>query len=333
MTKFILTTTVLLVGLTVSVSAQNRSAAENLRGLRNIGLAVEYAQADGLEAAKQPAILQRLQDRARTRLKAAEVPLLETTGDDIAGRPRLVFVVTANKQVETAPAILVEGKLYERVRLSRDPAKETDLATWVMTGIGGPRVTEQMLFAVFDGQVDQFIKYYSEANPKTMAMDDSTASPPTQLPESPNSLQGLSGCSLFLAFRRDARPDADQHTELQKALQKEAEAKLTQAGIPVLRYADEMEKAGKPLLYLFVKLSQPGYQAPAIEVQSSLWQQVRPIRDLRKETQAVTWQSQSNDGPTVTDEAVRRAVHSQLDEFIKAYTAANPKPPTTANAQ
>ena len=35
----------------------------------------------------------------------------------------------------------------------------------------------------------------------------------------------------------------------------------------------------------------------------------------------------------VTDEAVRRAVQSQVDEFIKGYTAANPKPAKAANAQ
>ena len=89
MTKSILPTTILLLALSVIASAQNRSATQNLQGLSDIGLAVEYARADGLEAAKQPAILQSLHDRARTRLQTAEIPLLAPAGD-AAARQRMV---------------------------------------------------------------------------------------------------------------------------------------------------------------------------------------------------------------------------------------------------
>ncbi|HEY2963819.1 MAG TPA: hypothetical protein VGJ37_15475 [Pyrinomonadaceae bacterium] len=328
MTKHILTTTVLFLGLAVTASAQNRSAADNLQDLRDIGVAVEYAQVDGLEGAKRPTILQRLQDRAKEQLTKAEVPLLKVADDaDVTGRPRLVFVVTANKQTDTASAIIVETKLYERVRLWRDATKEMELATWVMQGIGGPVVTERMLFDVFDAQLNSFIRAYREANPKAVPADSTTASPPTQLAENTNGLNGLNGIRLFVSFRRDARPGADQRTELLKALQKGAETKLVAAGIPILTQAGESEKAGQPLLYLFITLSEPNYHRHPIEIESRFWQQVRPIRDLRKEAYVVTWESQANDGPMVTDEAVRRALNSQLDEFIKAYTTANPKPP------
>ena len=273
----------------------------------------------------QPTILQMLQDQAKDRLKEAEVPLLSSEDSDTVDRTRLVFTVTLNKRTDTAPAILVESKLYERVRLWRDPAKEMELATWAQSGVGGPRITNEMLFQVFDGQLNQFIKAYREVNPNPTRAESAGPNSPVHHSDNSNALQWLNGITVFVSFRPDVLADAAQRAELQKTLQREAEEKLVKAGIPLLKWVAETERAGHPLLYIFITLSRPNSDRHAIEVESAFWQQVRPVRDPRKETSAVTWESEASDGWPISDEAVLKVLNNQLDEFIKAYRAANSK--------
>lgn len=318
MTKHALITVVLLLSLFICASAQNRSARETLQGLGKIRLLVEYGQVDELEAPMRPTILQMLQDRARDRLREAEVPL--ATGDN-ADRPRLVFTVTLNKNSDTAPAILVESKLYERVHLLRDPAKQMEVATWVQSGTGGPRVRNEILFEVFDEQLKVFIRDYREVNPKPIPVEHRVAASPAQLSSSPNGLEGLKGTNLFVAFRPDLSADKSHRARVQKTLQKQAEARLAKAGIPLLT-----DETGQPLLYLFITLSPPNSSAPPIEIESAFWQQVRPDRDPRKQIYAVTWESRDRNGGPIADAAVLEVLNNQLDEFIKAYKAANSNP-------
>ena len=334
MKKYTVTTIVLLLGLFTYVSAQNRSARETLEGLRDFQVVVEYGQVEGLDASMQPTILQVLQERARDQLTEAELPLLPATdAGDTVHSPRLVFIVTVNKNTDTAPAILVESKVYERGHLWRDSAKEMELATWVQHGVGAPRVTHELLFQVFDGQVKQFIKAYREVNPKPIHVERRTADPPSQLSVNSNGLEGLKGTNLFVAFRPDVRADANRRAQLQKALQKEAESRLVKAGIPLLNTAEEHERAGQSLLYLLITLSPPISYAPAIEVQGALWQQVRPVRDPQKQIYAVTWESRTRDDGPIADDAVLEILNNQLEEFIKAYKAANSKLATISKSK
>ena len=323
MTKHIIAISILLLGLSTHISAQNRSDEEILAGLPAIGVVVKFGNADGLDIAKQPATLQKLQDRARELLKQEGVPLLESTDElDMMGRPRLVFTVTLNKKTDTAPAILVESSIYEGVRLWRDESKELELATWVRSGIGVPTVTQEMLFDVFEGQINSFVKAYRAANPNPTQVV--TANAPAQFIDNPNTLEGLSGTRFFVSFRSD--PFGSLRTqELLKTLQSEAEEKLKQAGISLLRYTDETERAGRPLLYVFITLSGPNSSRSPIEIESKFWQRVRPVRDPRKAVDAVTWESNAAEGGPITDDAVLQVMNNQLDEFIKAFTAANPK--------
>jgi len=344
MTKQILATTILLLSLFTCAKAQTRSPKEALEGLREIGVVVKYRNADGLEAANRPTILQMLQDRAKRRLWEAEVPLLESTDEAfIAGRPRLVFTVTANKPTDTAPTFRVEASLYERVRLRRDPTKEMELATWEKDGVGiAARATQEMLLQVFDGELNEFIKAYREANPNPTRIDEPAAGP-VQVKDEADALQGLNGMRLFVAFRPDVLADAAQRAELQKRLEGEAEKKFQEAGIPLLKYGDETERAGHPLLYMFITLSQPNFttHAPPIGIESHFWQDVRPVRDPQKQTYAVTWESYSSgdfektaDGSSaITHDAVLQVLNQQLDEFIKAYSAVNPKPSSASNTK
>ena len=266
----ILAIAVLLLTLNVDVSAQNRKADEALAGLRNFDVIVQYAKADVLPAETQPILLQKLQDRAREMLKRAEVPLLESTDHaEMAGRPRLMFIVTLNKEGHHDPAVYIESRLYETVLLRRDRTKEMDLATWVWTGVGAPSPTEKTVFGVFDSLVDGFIKAYRKANPESKVADNSAPDPPRPLRDNANSLQGLNGVRLFIW----AGPSGSVSAELDallKTLKSEAEKKLTEAGIPVLLHATKEDPEGGPLLYVAVTLSRPDSPIPqsALKVNS-----------------------------------------------------------------
>jgi hypothetical protein len=340
MTKQILTATILLLSLFSYAAAQSRTAGFNdsnprltLEGLGQIALSVKYGQVDGLEATMQPTILQKLRDRAVNRLKQGEVPLLQATDEaDMVGRPHLVFTVTLKKLGDPPPALLIESKLFQRVRLWRDPLQEMELATWTMSSLG-PNVELEMLFALFDKPLDAFVREYREANPNPPVVESRATDPPAQLKEKASALQGLTGIdfTVELGFIQFVNP---RFQALSVPLQREAENKLRQAGIPLLRTADETVRAGYPLLSVVVNLDENGVSyEPAINVRSQFWQRVHPIRELRKYTYLPTWESRASDGPTITEEALRKIVNSQLDQFIEAYKTANPKLPPQPTAK
>jgi hypothetical protein len=333
MTKQILTATILLLNLFSYTAAQSRTAGFNdanskltLEGLGQIGLSVKYGQIDGLEATMQPTILQKLRDRAANRLRQGEVPLMEATDDaDMVGRPRLVFTVTLKKQGDPPPALLIESKLFQRMRLWRDPSQEMELPTWTMSSVG-PNLDSEMMFALFDKPLDAFVREYRAANPNALSVESRAIDPAAQLKDKASALQGLSGIdfTVSLGFIQFVNPRLQA---LSDPLQRESQNRLKQAGIPLLRFASEVERAGYPLLNVVVILDENGVSyAPAIDVRSQLWQRVQPIRELRKYTYLPTWESHASDGPAITEEALRKIVNSQLDQFIEAYKAANPKP-------
>ncbi|HEU4508229.1 MAG TPA: hypothetical protein VFR78_08330 [Pyrinomonadaceae bacterium] len=325
MRQSILAVTVLLLGVTTHISAQNRSPAEALKGLKDIGVVVKYGSGGGLSEEIRPNTLAVLHDRARALLREAGIPMLDSLDEtEMAGRPRLVFTVTLNRENASAAAIHVDSRLYERVRLWRDSAKEIELATWVTGGVGYPKVTYEMLANVFEGQVKQFIHDYREVNPVHQQLKNGTPDPiATQVSNNSNSLQGLNGVRLFIWSGPTAAVDAPLQALL-STLQTEAEKKLKKAGIPVLRYANESESAGRPLLYVSIKMTPSHSPSPAIWIESEFWQRVRPIRDPKKDIYAVTWESQLSESGPVSDGVVVEAVNRQLEEFIKAYNAANP---------
>ena len=326
MRQSILAITVLLLSLTTHVSAQNRSPKEALEGLRDIGVVVKYGETDGLSEIMQPNTPQVLHDRARMLLSDADIPVLQSTDEaDMVGRPRLVFTITLNRlATATAPAIHVDSRLYERVRLWRDSSKELELATWVTGGVGQPTVTSQMLRDVFDQQVKQFVEDYRAVNPKHQQLENRTPDPPAQLRNNTNSLQGLSGTNIFVWSGPSRSVEAPLEALL-KTLQSEAEKKVKEAGIPLLKYVTENEAAGRPLLYVSIRTSQLDSHPPVISVETEFWQHVRPLRDLKKNIYAVTWESEVRENRPVTDAAVLQAVNKQVAEFIKAYQTANPK--------
>lgn len=338
MTKHILTTSFLLLSFFTYTAAQNRldgfkdwGNRQTLEGLGEIGLIVKYDQVDGLATTIQPSILQMLVERAKNLLRQGEVALLESIDEaNMVGRPRLVVTVTVKKQSDTAPALIIESKLFQRVRLWRDPSQEIELATWSWSA-GSPNVDYEMLSTRFDMQVSAFVKDYQAANAKPPRVENRTTEPPAQLKGNANALQGLSGIDYITSL--EFIEFVDPHLQpLADKLRPETENKLKQAGIPLLR-ASDMARAGYPLLKVRVTLNPNGKSyAHAIEVRTEFWQRVCSVQDLKKYTYTPTWQSHTIDGSSITEEAVRRLVNSQLDQFIEAYKSANPSSVKTVKA-
>ena len=328
----ILALTVCFFGLTGQLSA-GRTDDKSLEGLREFELVVKFGEVNGQAAAWQSTALQRLTDRAKQQLEEAGIRILSTDESSKAGRAKLVFTVNLNRVDKTAAPVNVEARVLQRVRLWRDSTKELEVSTWTMNGVGGPQVTEQMMFDVFEGQIENFLKYYKPANPATSeAPTEKIPVTSAQLSNTEHGFEGLNGTGLFLSIRRDVYSDARQAL-LEKFLQEAAETRLKEAGIKLARYTNEAEQAGHALLYIWVKLSKPNVHAwaPPIGVESTFSQRVRLVRDPKKETDAVMWESRdqgefvknSSGDPGITDDAVLEVVNKQVDEFIKAFKGAN----------
>lgn len=328
----ILALTVALLSLTAQLVAQTTEKAKTMEGLKDFTVAVRYGHVDGPDEEWQGQLLPRLEERARESISEAGIPLSQSKAEvGMTSRPRLVFTVELNRRPEADP-VLVRAEIFQRVRLWRDSAKELELATWSMYGVGGPRVTEQMVFDVFVGQVEVFLKTYRQVNATPSPLStQAVADKADRRSGTPNTFEGLNGTSVFVSVRRDRFFDGRQPVS-QKLLQEAAETKLKEAGIKVIRYEDEAEKAGHANLYVWVKLSPPNVQtwAPPIGVESTFSQWVSLVRDPKKHSEAVTWKSQDsgpfaktdNGSPVITDQAVLEVVNRQLDEFIKAFKAA-----------
>lgn len=339
MNKHILTAIVLLLNLFTYGVAQRRGDAfsaakpdQTLEGLEQIGFIVKYGQADGLPEAMRPAILQTLKDRGTDLLTKQEVRLLKFSDEaDMRGRPRLVVTVTLKKPNDIPPAVQIETELYQPVRLSRDPAKELEVATWSTSRVASD-ITEKMLWSLLEEQLHGFIRTYREVNAKTETKNRTVESL-TRVTDNANPLDGLNGIGVMVSIgfiRREGVPPIDlgpriTSPEFYRTLQIEAEKKLRQAGIVLLRY--ETERPGHPLFTVNITVGQPNFNhSPAIGVVSTFWQTVLLSRNPQKETYTETWKSRASEGEPITEDAIVRVLNSQLDEFIKAYITANPKP-------
>ncbi len=328
----ILALAILLFGLTAQLAAQTAEKAQTMEGLSDIVLEVKYGRVNGKQEEWQSTLLPRLEDRARHSLEEAAIPISQATDESgKSNRPRLVFTVSLSRKPETDP-VRVDGEIVQRIRLWRDSAKELELATWNMYGVGGPMVSEQMVVDVFDGQVAEFIKTYREVNATSQVSTQAVEDKPAEFTSPPNAFEGLNSTRVFVAVPQDMMLDGRPPVS-QQFLQDAAETKLKEAGIKIIRYTNEAEAAGNAILHIWVKLSPPNTQtwAPPIGVESTFSQWVRLARDPEKRAEAATWKSQAS-GPfaktddgslVITDDAVLKVVNRQLDEFIKAFKTGN----------
>lgn len=140
-----------------------------------------------------------------------------------------------------------------------------------------------------------------------------------------NNLRGLKGVRLVVMFGRAPAIEKTEGEAILKTVEADATGKLQNAGIPLLRYANEMEAAGHPLLDVRITLDQPNGHVYPLVTNVTLYQRVRLSRDSSIEADLATWAQSGIGAPTVTLEMIRRQVGGEIDQFIKDYRAVNSK--------
>jgi len=138
-------------------------------------------------------------------------------------------------------------------------------------------------------------------------------------------LAGLQGVRVVI---EDLSPDAERDGLSKPTLQTDVELKLRQAGITVLTRETGNPAPGDPWLYLNVATVKRSTGLYAFNVYLKLNQDVRLTRAPSTMMSAVTWDALGTVGIVGSEpfsSTVRGVVKDQVDQFINAYLAANPK--------
>jgi hypothetical protein len=144
-----------------------------------------------------------------------------------------------------------------------------------------------------------------------------------QFAPSTENLRGLKGVRLIIMFGRADALDEAQRPELLRMLEADTTAKLQKARIALLRFNDEIERAGSPKLIVMVTLDvRNGFVYPVV-TEVKLMQRVRLSRDPSIQTDAVTWHLDGVGGPKLEIPMIRRQVASEIDRFIQDYLSVN----------
>ena len=162
-----------LLATSSAASAQFAPTTENLRGLKGVRLMVMLGNyPHRLDEAQWPELLKMVQADAIAKLNEAGIPLSRSRFvDEIgnAGNPRLVITVPIDER-KSSVSLTTEVKLFQQVRLSRDPSIETDAVTWSREGsVHWPMPRDSIVRQQIAELIDQFIHDYLSVNPKQSA--------------------------------------------------------------------------------------------------------------------------------------------------------------------
>ncbi|HKY28322.1 MAG TPA: hypothetical protein VJM12_10335 [Pyrinomonadaceae bacterium] len=141
-------------------------------------------------------------------------------------------------------------------------------------------------------------------------------------------LHGLSGVNVRVNFARDEVLGRDKRSALQKVLQDDVEARFIKAGVPLVRFAQEIESTpGSPRFQIEIVLDKPNGHVYPVVTQSNLFQKVRLSRDSSIELTVSTWGTYTVGNYDIGESAMLKAqVGAEADQFIKDYLKQNPKP-------
>lgn len=144
----------------------------------------------------------------------------------------------------------------------------------------------------------------------------------SQFAPSKDNLRGLKGVRLIvMSGRADGKENPEWPGAL-KLVEADVTAKLQEAGIPLLRWAQEVENAGYPRLIVMIRYRPNGYP---LDTEVKLLQRVMLVRDPSIQTDAVTWRLDGSGGPSVDIAMIRNQVGTEIDRFIQDYFSVNPK--------
>ncbi len=137
-------------------------------------------------------------------------------------------------------------------------------------------------------------------------------------------LVGLTGVGVVV---ENVDPTAEKDGLARSTLQNDVELKLRQAGIRVLSENELISAPGFPTLYLQVTAIRHEMGLYAYCIKLEVQQVVRLLRDPSITSAATTWEARGEIGVVGKQNlsTVREYVRDQVDQFINAYLAANPK--------
>ena len=163
-----------LLAMSSAASAQFAPTTENLRGLKGVRLMVMLARyPHRLDQSQWPELLKMVQADAIAKLNEAGIPvfgLADKRNDEKNGDPRLVIDVPMDER-NSSVSLTTEVKLFQRVRLSRDPSIETDAVTWSREGsVHWPMPRDSIVRQQIAELIDQFIHDYLSVNLKQSAV-------------------------------------------------------------------------------------------------------------------------------------------------------------------
>lgn len=163
----------LICMLVVTAGAQAQSKAQSkdpdsLRGLKGVRVTIWFGRAAAMDAEQRPAVLKLLQADAEAKFTKAGIPLVKFAQDfeNAPGSPHFYLLITLDKPNGYVYPVVIETRLFQKARLSQDPAVELSVSTWESHSIGVYDIkdTERLRKQVGD-EVDEFIKAYLIANP------------------------------------------------------------------------------------------------------------------------------------------------------------------------
>jgi hypothetical protein len=138
-------------------------------------------------------------------------------------------------------------------------------------------------------------------------------------------LRGLPGVWVVVEH---VSPELEQAGVTQSVVQRDAEAKLRQAGIRVLNQEECWQTPGMPWLYMTVALLKASETTYAATIGATLNQEVQLTRNPQLKAFGATWDAGIHIGAIGTERvaSVGESVGSLVDRFIAAYHAVNPQP-------
>jgi hypothetical protein len=136
-------------------------------------------------------------------------------------------------------------------------------------------------------------------------------------------LRGLQGVSLYV---EPLDPQVEKSGLTKNQIQTDTELKLKLAGIHLLTGEESLKASGQPLLSVDVNISMLKTQITRylFYIRVELNQEVTLIRTPGTKVSAVTW-SAGGWGIDFSPDNIRQIVKTQVDKFINAYLAENPK--------
>ena len=153
------------------------------------------------------------------------------------------------------------------------------------------------------------------SGPYAHAQDDETTRP---------TLRGLQGIFVYV---EPLDTQIEQNGLTRNQIQTDMESVLKLAGIHVLPKEEFLKGIGHPYLYGNVNISMLRTQITRylFYIRIELHQEVLLVRAPNTKVSAVTW-SAGGWGIDFSLDHVRETVKAQVDKFISAYLAENPKP-------